>query len=695
MLRPEILNPLFATLTGFPGVGPKLGKLVAGLCGSTAADVLWHLPCGVNHRPVIQNLSDIISGQFATLPLQITDHLPPPNRRVPYRIIGQFADRTVELVFFNYHKSYLQSAFPIGQTRWVSGRTEFQGQNFRIAHPDYVATTPDDIPVYEVIYPQSRGVSSKIIRRILAHLWPHLPRLPEWLDPAYQAQHHLPFWHDALQQAHHPRSPTDLLPTHPARLRLAYDEVLANQLALMLVRANRQKTNGLTVRGTGDLITRLQQNLPFTLTNAQTRVLIEIQRDLESPVQMTRLLQGDVGSGKTIVALLAMLTSAEAGFQAVLMAPTDILARQHFTKIQALCAPLGVRVGLLTAREKGKTRAAILEQLSAGAIQILIGTHALLTDTVAFHRLGLVVIDEQHKFGVHQRLALVKKQHGVNLLVMTATPIPRSLALTVYGDMDISRLDEKPHGRQPIETRVMPIDKIPDLVARLKQKIATNSPRTQAYWICPLVEESQTSDLTAVKARYTALRQVFGDRVGLVHGQMKGPEKDAVMEQFAAGDLDILVATTVIEVGVDVKSATIMIIEHAERFGLAGLHQLRGRVGRGSDKSQCILLHGRHLTDTARQRLTVMRETDDGFVLAEEDLKLRGAGEVLGARQSGLPEFKMADPAVQGDLLLTATQDARTILSLDPHLTGPRGQALRLLLYLFHKETELQTLKAG
>ena len=694
-MRPAVLNPLFSAITAQTGIGSKFGKLIGRLCGPTLLDVLWHLPTGINYRPRYSSPDQVRLGELGTISVQIIYHKIPPTKRVPYRIGGQFSDKSVELVFFNYHKSYLQQKYPEGKTVWVSGKIEQDGFGFKILHPDYITDIPNVIPEYEVIYPQTRGVTSKLLRRIIEPALPKLPELPEWLDKSFQAKHHLPFWKNALEQVHTPHTESDLLPTSPMRLRLAYDELLANQLALLLVRTQNKRQSGQIIQGTGRLTHKLLDILPFRLTEAQQRVLIEIQRDMESPERMTRLLQGDVGSGKTIVALLVMTTAAEAGIQSALMAPTDILARQHFDKISKLCQPLGITVGLLTGRDKGRARTRILDALSSGQIQLLIGTHALLTDTVSFQNLGLVVIDEQHKFGVHQRLALVRKEKGVNLLVMTATPIPRSLALTVYGDMDVSRLDEKPTGRQPIETSVLPMSKIPELTQRLKAKIDDKTTPTQAYWICPLVEESEASDLTAVKARFTELQQTFGDRVGLIHGKMKGLEKDEVMTRFAMGELDVLVATTVIEVGVDVKTASIMIIEQAERFGLATLHQLRGRVGRGSFRSQCLLLHSPRLTDTARQRLNIMRETDDGFVLAEEDLKLRGAGEMIGTRQSGLPEFKMADLSIQNDLLWTATKDAQTILSLDPNLTSPRGQALRLLLYLFQKDLELQTLKAG
>lgn len=694
-MRPNLLIPLFRSISTIPGIGVKISRLVERFCGSYWSDILWHLPCGVNHRPIIQNLDNVSSNTLGTIKVQITGHIVPTIRRHPYRILCEGCNEIIELVFFNYHKNYLQKKWPVGKIIWVSGRLEKQINGWKILHPDYMADGREYIPEYEVIYPQSRGVTSKLLRRMVSFILPTVPDLPEWLDPAFQAKHRLPFWNMALDLVHHPKNTSDLLSSNPARMRLAYDEILANQLALLLVRQQVSRKKGIIIKPTGFLTEKLIEVLPFKLTAAQQRVLIEIAQDLNNESQMIRLLQGDVGSGKTIVALLTALSVIEDGFQATIMAPTDILARQHFAKIEALCRPLGIKVALLTGREKGTVKKELLSDLACGTIQLLIGTHALLTENVCFHRLGLVVIDEQHKFGVHQRLALIQKQKGVNLLVMTATPIPRSLALTVYGDMDSSRLDEKPEGRQSIETRVMPVSKINELVDRLCQRIHTSSNRTQAYWICPLVEESEKTDLTAVKKRYIELQKTFGNRVGLLHGKMKGCEKDTVMNRFAAGELDVLVATTVVEVGVDVKSATVMIIEQAERFGLAGLHQLRGRVGRGSDKSLCILLHGPRLTETAKARLRVMRETDDGFVLAEEDLKLRGAGEVLGIRQSGMPDFRMSDMQTAGDLLWIATKDAQTVLSLDPKLESQRGQALRILLYLFQKDTEIQTLKAG
>ncbi|MDD3669318.1 MAG: ATP-dependent DNA helicase RecG [Alphaproteobacteria bacterium] len=690
-MRPDSLTPLFRDISGLAGVGAKLSGVLRRLCGPAAADILWHLPVGVIHRPYYADAAHIAT-EYGTIRMQITQHLPPPTKKQPYRILGLMGGSPAELVFFNYHQNYLDKYKP-DDVVFVSGKIEKTYAGIKMLHPDFIVRDRAAIPEYEALYPLAAGVSQRLMAKLVAQIAPTLPALPEWLDGPFMKQRGLPDWKPAVVQAHHPKSAADILPLHPARLRLAYDELLANQLALLLVRAQEKRAGGLPVRGTGELVQQACAALPYELTHAQQRVIAEIEADLASDAKMVRLLQGDVGSGKTIVALLAALRVVESGAQVAFMAPTDILARQHEAVLSKLCTPLGVRVGLLTAREKGTRRDVLLQAVARGEIPILIGTHALFEEDVRFARLGLAVVDEQHKFGVYQRLALAQKQRGVNMLVMTATPIPRTLALTAYGDMDLSQLDEKPPGRTPIETRVMPVAKIPDLAARLKEACVRQ--KTQAYWVCPLVEESEKTDLIAAKARFAELQRIFGDRVGLVHGRMKGADKDAVMERFIAGELDILVATTVIEVGVDVKAATLMVVEHAERFGLSGLHQLRGRVGRGGGKSLCLLLYGETLSENARERLRVMRETDDGFVIAEADLKLRGAGELLGVRQSGYPDFKLADMSAHRDLLWTATQDARAFLTLDPDLKTSRGQALKILLYLFGKDRAIQTIKAG
>lgn len=692
-MRPEILNFLFTDIERLNGIGPKLAGRIKSLCGSYMADLFWHLPSGVNYRPLIQNF-DKPTGTLGTICVEIDEHVAPQSRRHPYRVYGHTGTQCIELVFFNYHGDYLSKSLPVGQMRWISGKLERNGPLIKILHPDYIASHFSDIPEYETIYPLTAGVTSKILSKAIQNASRSLPDLPEWLDENWQKKEGFPSWKTAVLLAHHPKALSDLLPQSNVRRRLAYDELLANQLALRLARTKMKKKRGFVLQGDGRLQQKLLEKLPFELTNAQKRVITEIQSDASSDYKMIRLVQGDVGSGKTIVALMSLLNAVECGYQGVMMAPTDILARQHYASIQKYCEPLGVRVALLSGREKGKKRTLLLQDLAEGRIDILIGTHAVFVEDVTYYKLGLVVIDEQHKFGVEQRLALTQKQSGVDLLVMTATPIPRTLALAGYGDMDMSVLDEKPVGRQPIETKVMSGKMVNEIIEKLCHTINQN-PKTQVYWVCPLVNESEKSDLTAAIERYEVLKKTFKDKVGLVHGKMKGAEKDAVMSDFIAGRLSVLVSTTVIEVGVDVPDATIMIIEHAERFGLAQLHQLRGRIGRGDRASTCLLLYGFGLSETAKKRLQVMRSTSDGFVIAEEDLKLRGAGEVLGTRQSGFDTFQMADLSEHGDLLITASKDAQMILNQDKDLSSKRGQALKILLYLFKKDVEIKTLKSG
>lgn len=692
-MRPSILNLLFCQIESLSGVGAKIAKRYQVLCGCYIADLLHHLPSSVNYRPIIRDFSAIQTGDLGTLCIEVYEHIVPPTRRQPYRIMAHVGVQNVELVFFNYHKDYLTSALPVGEVRWVSGKIEKSFGRIKILHPDYISRSVETVPEYETIYPLTAGLTSKMISKTVLGVLKMLPDLPEWLEADFVKKQGWPTWKQAMLQVHNPKNSIDLSPLSPARARLAYDELLANQLALLMARTKMKRKKGFRVSGDGLLRYQLLQALPFELTSAQKRVLKEIETDAIEPYKMLRLVQGDVGSGKTIVALMAMLNAVECGYQAVFMAPTDILARQHFETLSQYGERLGVSVAVLSGREKGKKRTQILSDLQSGRIQILVGTHAVFMEDVIYQKLGLVVIDEQHKFGVSQRLALTQKQPGVDLLVMTATPIPRTLALTTYGDMDMSKLDEKPAGRKPIETRVLSAKKMDELI----QKIHYLSEREnrQIYWVCPLVDESEKSDLTAAIERYDILRKTFGDRVGLVHGKMKPAEKDAVMERFVAGELSVLVSTTVIEVGVDVPNASVMVIEHAERFGLSQLHQLRGRIGRGSADSTCLLVYGTQLSETARKRLQVMRETSDGFIIAEEDLKLRGAGEVLGTRQSGFMHFQMADLAEHGDLLWMATKEAKEILMTDSALASTRGQALKILLYLFKKDMEINTLKSG
>ncbi|MBI4969430.1 MAG: ATP-dependent DNA helicase RecG [Rhodospirillales bacterium] len=694
-MRPQILFPLFAPATALPGLGPRLGKLVENLTGGTkVVDLLWHRPAGLIDRRFTPKVAEAPDGAVATIAVTVHKHEPPPNARRPYRV--RCADETgpLDLVFFHAHRAYLEKLLPIGEERVVSGRVEHYQGRVQMTHPDHVGTRDEiaKLAAIEPVYPLTAGLTLKVLTKAIRAALERAPELPEWLDPAYRTRQKWPPWRQAIGALHTPGGEADLAPMAVFRQRLAYDEMLANQLALALVRQTLRKRPGRRIEGDGHLRAKIAEALPYRLTGSQERALAEIAGDLAQPSCMLRLLQGDVGSGKTVVALLAMLIAVEAGAQGVLMAPTEILARQHLAALEPLVQAAGLRIGLLTGREKGKNRQAILDDLASGALPLIVGTHALIEADVVFRDLALAVIDEQHRFGVHQRLDLAGKGRAVDVLVMTATPIPRTLTLTAYGDMDVSRLTEKPPGRTPIDTRAIPLERIEEVISAVARATGQGA---KVYWVCPLVEETETSDLAAVTERHAHLAQRFPGKVGLVHGRLKGTEKDRAMADFAQGPIDILVATTVIEVGVDVPAATIMVIEHAERFGLAQLHQLRGRVGRGAKASTCLLLYGQPLGETAKARLACLRSTDDGFVIAEEDLRLRGAGELLGTRQSGLPEFHLADLAVHGDLLATARDDAKLILERDPDLESPRGQALRVLLYLFERDAQVKTLRSG
>lgn len=694
-MRPEILFPLFAPAHTLPGIGPRLEKLLERIAGPKVVDLLWHLPTGLIDRRSRPKIAEARDGEIATMEVTVGLHVPPRTKRLPYRIHVSDETGEMQLVFFNARQDYLMRILPEGAHRIISGRIELYQGAPQMTHPDHIVG-PDELaemPLLEPIYPLTAGLPLKAVRKATRGALTLPPDLPEWQDGAWMRENRWQGWRASLIAAHEPQSAADLAPDAPARARLAYDELLANQLALGLVRLRMKKRPGRPVMGDGRLRRKVEAALPFALTGAQIRALAEIDADMKASHRMLRLLQGDVGSGKTVVALLAMLNAVEAGFQAALMAPTEILTRQHFATLQPLCEVAGVRLALLTGREKGKQREDVLSATANGEVDMLIGTHALFQKDVAFQALALAVVDEQHRFGVHQRLMLAEKGGaGTDVLVMTATPIPRTLTLTAYGDMDVSKLDEKPPGRKPVDTRAIPLDRLHQVVSGLGRALSTGA---QVYWVCPLVEESDEVDAAAAEDRYRHLQEMFGDRVGLVHGRMKPADKDAVMARFAAGEITILVATTVIEVGVNVPSATIMVIEHAERFGLAQLHQLRGRVGRGADKSSCLLLYQTPLGETAEARIKIMRETEDGFRIAEEDLRLRGAGELLGTRQSGLPTFRIANIEAQKELLAAAHDDARLIMERDPELETERGKALRILLYLFERDEAIRYLRSG
>ena len=693
-MRPEILFPLFAPITTLPGVGPRIGQAMERLTGPHAIDLLWHLPNGLIDRRFSPKVADVPDGVVATLTVTVGAHEPPRIKRLPYKVMCSDETGELELVFFHARPDYLQRMLPERQIRVISGKVEHYQGRIQITHPDYMvpAGETDELQGIEATYPLTAGLTPRPLGRAIKAVLKLAPELPEWNDAAWLSQEGWQNWLVALKAVHQPEAAADLEPNTLPRRRLAYDELLANQLALALVRRHQRNQPGRAITGDGALTARGITALPFELTRSQTRAADEITTDMAAETRMLRLLQGDVGSGKTVVTFLAMLRAVEAGRQAALMAPTEVLARQHFATIGSLAEALGLNVMLLTGRDKGKARTQALAALQSGEVVIAVGTHALFSDDVEFNDLALAVVDEQHRFGVHQRLLLAHKGRAVDMLVMTATPIPRTLMLTCYADLDFSQLTEKPAGRRAIETRVLPVERLDEVVNRLTTAIGEGA---RVFWVCPLVEESEAVDAAAATERHAHLTQRFGDRVGMMHGRMTGPAKDKVMAQFVAGDIDVLVATTVIEVGVDVPEATIMVVEHAERFGLAQLHQLRGRVGRGSQPSSCLLLYAPPLTETARSRLNILRETDDGFRIAEEDLRLRGAGELLGTRQSGLPAFRLADICAHADLMAAARDDAMLILEKDPDLTGKRGQALRTLLYLFERDAVVSTLRSG
>ena len=704
-MRPALLDRLFAPVTVLPGIGPQLGRLIERAAGPLVVDLLWHLPVGLVDRRAAPPIGALNPRDWpdaiVTLKARVERHQPGFGRR-PYRVLCSDGSGTLTLVYFNVKGDYLERLLPVGAERVISGHVEYYGSVPQIAHPDYVVPPEqaDQVKAIEPVYPLTAGLSSRIAAKSVAAAVERASELPEWLDPALRARRRWPDWKEAIAAVHAPQTEDDLAPTTPARERLAYDEILASQLAVALVRALRRRRPGRVLAGTGALQARAESGFGFLLTGSQRQALAEIAADLAAPQRMMRLLQGDVGSGKTVVALLAMLIAVESDAQAALMAPTEILARQHHQVLQRLAAPAGVEIGLLTGREKGRARESMLASLASGLTPIVVGTHALVQPDVVFRDLALAVIDEQHRFGVEQRLALTAKGHDADTLLMSATPIPRTLMMTAYGDLDVSRLVEKPPGRRPVDTRTVPLDRFDEVSGAVARALTRGAPNAaKVFWVCPMVEESETADLAAATARYRALAELLPGRVGLVHGRMKSAEKDRAMAGFAGstpgGAVDLLVATTVIEVGIDVPAATVMVVEHAERFGLAQLHQLRGRIGRGDQQSTCLLLYQPPLGEVARQRLAILRETEDGFRIAEEDLRLRGAGEVLGTRQSGLPVLRLADLARHEELVAVAHDDARLVLARDPELSSPRGQALRLLLYLFRRDEAVQYLRAG
>lgn len=700
-MRPALLNPLFAPVTSLPGVGPKQDKLLRYLLGRNETprlvDLLLHLPVSVIDRRTRPKIAEAVPGTVVTLEVSVDRHRPaPPGRsRAPHLVYASDETGDVILTYFRAQPGYVEKILPVGEKRYVSGTAQMFDGTLQIVHPDRVVDEEGfaKLSGIDAVYPLTEGLAIGSLRRAIAQALLKLPELPEWISPEVMRRCSFPPIAEALNHVHVPLDPADILPDGPFWSRLAFDELLAGQLALALVRAQLRRPAGVRNAGDGHLRHKVIDALPYALTASQQAAAKAIADDLNQPVRMLRLLQGDVGSGKTVVALLAAAAAAEVGKQSALMAPTEILARQHIKTIAPLAEQAGIRVAILTGREKGKERRDILKRLEDGDINLLVGTHALIQDDVVFKALALAIVDEQHRFGVRERLALTSKGEAVDVLVLSATPIPRTLVLTYFGDMDVSELREKPAGRQEIDTRAISASRLNEIMDGVGRALDSGK---LVYWICPLVEESENIDhLTDAEQRFASLKERFGDRVGLVHGKMKGADKDRVMAQFAAAEIQLLVATTVVEVGVDVPAATIMVIENAERFGLSQLHQLRGRIGRGSEASTCILLYREPLGEIAAARLRVIRETTDGFRIAEEDLKLRGEGDILGTRQSGMPGYRIARSEVHGQLITQARDEALRIMKDNPKLTGERGDALRCLLYLYERDEAVPLIGAG
>ena len=701
-MRPALLDPLFSPLDTLPGIGPKIGELYAKLLGREAiedcrvVDLVFHAPHSLIDRRQQPGIAHAPQGVIVTITGRVDRHQPPPRGKpnLPYRVFLHDETGELALTYFRVKGNWLEKSLPVDETVIVSGKVDWFNGRPSMVHPDYAvrASEAENLPLVEPVYGLTAGLSPRTLRKSIEAAVARVPEMPEWVDDALLTRQGFASAAESFRALHDPRDATDIDPQARARRRLAYDEFLAGQLSLALVRQRLRKVAGTPVHATGTLSRPVIDALPFSLTASQSTAIADILKDMAGTERMLRLLQGDVGSGKTMVALMAMLAAVESGGQAVLMAPTEILARQHHATLARMAAPAGITIDVLTGRTKGKERDAILDRIASGETRMVIGTHALFQDTVNYKELTLAVVDEQHRFGVHQRLRLTAKGISPHMLVMTATPIPRTLVLAAFGDMDVSKLTEKPAGRKPIQTVTIPTERTGDIVDRLDAALREGK---KAYWICPLVEESEAVDVMSAEERYEGLAKRFGNNVGLVHGRMNGAEKDAVMLAFKNGEIRLLVATTVVEVGVDVPDATIMVIEHAERFGLAQLHQLRGRVGRGDEASTCILLYKGPLSENGRSRLSILRDSEDGFLIAEEDLKLRGEGELLGTRQSGTPGFRIASLEAHGDLLEIARKDAAYVIERDPDLTSERGEALRTLLYLYRRDEAIRFLRAG
>ncbi len=686
------LTPLFSPLGSLPGVGPMIAKRMAEAVGGTRVlDLLFHLPERYATRTRIESPAEAPADAEVILLALVVGHRAARSRtgRGYVEVRAEAAGRPLLIRFINGRLEWLRQLLPPGTERLFAGKVKAEAGAYSMINP-LTATGPEGLPELEPVWPLVQGLRTGQIAKAMAPVLERIPPLPEWHDPALLRREGWPGFAGALRTLQAPDSPPP--PIH--RTRLAYDEALAGQVALALVRRRVRQRPGRSLVGDGQLRAQALAAFGHPLTPSQAHALREIDADLAASHRMLRLLQGDVGAGKTLVAALAMLRAVEAGAQTALMAPTELLARQHARTLGRLCTPAGVRVELLAGSVKGAQRKRVLSGLASGSVQIAIGTHALFQEGVAFRDLGLAVVDEQHRFGVAQRLLLAEKGGEADMLVMTATPIPRTLLLTQWGEMAVSRLSGKPAGRQPITTTLHGLRSLPEVVAGIGRAIERGA---RVYWVVPHVAESELVDMAAAETRFAELSERFPGQVGLAHGRLDPDIREQAIRNFATGRTRLLVATTVIEVGVDVPEATVMVVEHADHFGLAQLHQLRGRVGRGAEASYCMLLYDEALGLASRERLLILRDTEDGFAIADADFRLRGGGEALGTRQSGAPVFRLGLPEAeaQDGLVTMANRDAALLLEKDPALTAPRGQAVRLLLQLFGKEAAMETLRAG
>ena len=697
MIRPQFLFPLFGSLENLKGIGSKTVLNLKKIGIYKPLDFLYSFPTNLKTRVFANTVSDLNVNKVVIIKIKIIKH----NFKYfkgPLNIEVTDGLKKINLIFFNAKNDWIKKNFPIEQERIISGKLEKYKNQFQIIHPDYIEKIfdIDKIPVIEPIYSLTKGISQKVflnsVNQILQLISEEISNC-EWINKKRLKEMNWTDFKNSLKKIHNPKTNEDISLNSNYRLRLAYDELLSHQLSLVIARSFSKKNTKKRKKIGYKFSTLMKKRLPFSLTNSQEKCIAEIQSDLSNDERMYRLIQGDVGSGKTLVAFFSMLFVAENSGQAVLMVPTDILAKQHYNNFQEYTKNIEVNSVLLTGKMKTNEKKQVLEAIKLGQADIIIGTHSLFQKGVIFENLELVIIDEQHKFGVQQRHDLIQKGENLDILVMTATPIPRTLELANYGDMDISRILDKPMNRQKIDTSIISEKKIEILISRISEICKKG---TQSYWVCPLIEEGDKSELVAIEQRFSSLNKMLpGIKIDILHGKMSEEQKNKIMTSFKNGNIQILLATTVIEVGIDVPNATIIVIEGAERFGLAQLHQLRGRVGRGKKQSNCILIYSKNIGRLGKERLEVLRKFDNGFDIAEEDLKMRGGGNPIGQQQSGIPKFRIANLDFDKELLSYANQDANEIIKNNKYLKGEHGKNLRVLLHLMNKDNSLKLLESG